>query len=128
MKPAPPFREHVYAIELGNLGHYKIHFVFSNDILQSYLKRFEPLRGREYLETAAAMHQGTERGHSWLFFKESVGVSVMVHESWHAVYTMLSWAGIPIENNELIAYSLGYIVSSGQKFQTRNDARIRRMK
>lgn len=127
MKQQLPFREHVYAITIPNISGYRIHFVFSNDIHKSWLKRFNT-KDREYLDQAAALHSATDGGHSWLFFKENVGVSSFVHECWHAVYALLKWAGIAIDNNELIAYTLGYVVSRGQTFQTLNDAKLKARK
>lgn len=122
--PIVKFRDKVYTIQIPNIAGYKIHFVFSNDIQESAAKRWHV--DPEHVSNAAALHHGTEAGHSWLVFKEDVGVSIMVHECWHAVYAMLTWADIPIDNNELIAYTLGYVVSSGQRLQQVNDARLRR--
>lgn len=123
MKIKPQFRERSYSVKIPNILGYKIHYVFSNDIQRSWLKRFDT-QEPDWLHQAAGLHSGTESGHSWMFFPEDVGVSIMVHECWHAVYALMKWAGIPIDNNELIAYTLGFVVSSGQKFQQINDYRL----
>jgi hypothetical protein len=121
---AVPFRDKVYTKIVPNIAGYKIHFVFSTNIQRSALKRWNA--NVSYVALAAALHHGTEDGHSWIILKENVGVAIMVHECWHAVYALLEWAGIPIDNNELVAYTIGWVVSSGQHFQQVNDARLKR--
>ena len=119
-EPVPlPFREKVFTIRIPNIAGYRIHFIFSNDIVKSASKRYDT--DEKHLAGASAFHHGTEGGHSWLFFKEDAGCSVTVHECWHAVYAMLKWAGIEIDNNELIAYTMGYVVAMAQLSQTKND-------
>jgi hypothetical protein len=118
----PKFVEHAYVIKIPTIGGYKIHFIFSNSVQKSWLKRFNTdAKGVAMLEDAGGTHTQSGGGHSFIILPWNVGVASMVHECWHAVYALLNWAGIPLDNNELIAYMIGWIVSSGQQAQVKND-------
>lgn len=127
MKPdSKPFVEHAYVFAIPNVGGYKIHFVFTTSVQKSWLKRFTTdASGIEMLQEAGGLHTTSGGGHSFIILPADVEVMPMVHECWHAVYALLKWAGIPLDNNELIAYTLGWVVSSGQKAQIRNDEKLK---
>lgn len=118
--------EHEYSVEVNNFG-YSIHFVFTDSPQRSWLKRFNTDEsGMAMLKDAAGTHTIQAGGHSFIILPWDCGVKDMVHECWHAVYALLKWAGIPLDNNELIAYTLGFIISEGQTFQIRNDKKLGR--
>lgn len=121
----PRLDEKDYRIKINNLG-YTVHIIFSNDIKASWLKRFNTDEtGREMLDDAGGLHTVSGGGHSFVILPKDVGVASMCHECWHAVYAMFKWAGIPLDNNELVAYTLGYVISEAQAAQTKNDRRLK---
>ena len=122
------FIQHESSVKINNLG-YTVHFVFTNNIQKAWLSRFNTdATGIGMLHEAAGIHSVSTGGHSYIILPWDVGVQHMVHECWHAVYAMLQWAGIPLDNNELVAYTLGFIISEGQTAQIRNDIKLGRTK
>lgn len=119
------FIQHESSIKVNNLG-YVIHFIFTNNIQKAWLSRFNTdTKGAKMLADAAGLHTAKD-SHSYVILPWDVGVKDMVHECWHAVHAMLDWAGIPLDNNELVAYTLGFVISEAQSAQIKNDVKLGR--
>lgn len=91
-------------------GDYTIHVVVSDDVCESRKKR-DGYFGESFEGTARALHSYslTRPAESWLFLHGLAKPGSIAHESWHAVYRMMDWAGARIEN-EIVAYHLDYLV------------------
>jgi hypothetical protein len=91
---------------------YKMHVVFTDDIARSKQARYGNPTG---CEGAEAIHIPNEGGSSHLFFRMNAGPRIIAHEAWHAVRSLLLWAGAGLDN-EVVAYHLGYVVEETHKF------------
>jgi hypothetical protein len=108
-------KDYEKVIKFPIFSHYKVHIIFSDDIRKSKKVRYG---SDEFADGASAVHCHDSDGHSHCIY--DIGKSctgTIAHESWHAVWAMLKWAGVEIEN-EVVAYHLGYIVQATTDFWT----------
>lgn len=91
---------------------YKLHIVFTDDIGRSKKHRYG---NDNHCEGAEAIHIPNEGGSSHIIFRYTAGARIIAHESWHAVRSLLLWAGADLDN-EVVAYHLGYVVEEVHKF------------
>lgn len=103
------FDDYERVINFAVWSNYDVHVIFTDSIATSRKERYGTVGQGE---DAGALHTSGVGGHSHLFFKiEHCPSGVIAHESWHAVYCLMTeWAGVKDLDNETVAYHLGYLV------------------
>lgn len=97
---------------------YKVHVIFTADIVKSRMSRYGTAGAAGSGQTGA-MHSCTQDGHSHLFYKINAPAEIITHEAWHAIWAMFDWAGVEEWDNETTAYHLGWLVGHITKFQAK---------
>lgn len=97
---------------------YKINIVITSDILYSRNKRQdeigEPFNNKHQPLGLHSYHN--EYGISFIFLNPNSGAGTTAHECNHAVYRMFRWIGAVDVDEEIISYTLGYIVQEIDNF------------
>lgn len=91
---------------------YKINVVITSDILYSRNKRHVEI-GEIFKDkhSPLGLHSyHPEYGVSFLFLNPDTGIGTVAHECNHAVYRMFRWIGAEDVDEEIVSYTLGYIV------------------
>ena len=96
-------------------GGYVVYFVETNDfdlaIQHLKLKSHGPCEGAEAMTWVAK-----DGGYSYILVKPKSPIHHIVHECWHAIYHMLTFRNVSLDDEENIAYHLDYLVSKAMKF------------
>lgn len=95
-------------------SNYQVKVVFTDDVAASKKARY----GTDFdTSNASAVHCHDEtQGVSHIIFDINRACNgTMAHESWHAIYAMMKWAGAGLEN-EVVAYHLGYLTQRVNDF------------
>jgi len=104
------------------LYQYKVHIIFSNDVVKSRSKRDKFFKRVYDMGAASALHctiEGDE-GNSYIFFPYDVGMSQLVHEASHAIETLILVNGMrPCK--ETRGYLYGYLCSKITLFMHKTD-------
>lgn len=93
-------------------NNYEIKVVSSNDVKRA-VKKFEHTRSvsDEDVEDTLALHFWVkDEDISYVFIPHKVKISAVVHECYHAIRRMLNVFGVDVDDNEIVAYHLGYLV------------------
>jgi len=106
---------------------FKIHIIFSNDLAKSRIARYDTAGVAADSSTEALFTRGAG-GYGHLFFKHDACARVIAHECWHAIWWMMTWAGVKDWDNETLAYHLGYLVGRASEFQAKVLSQIQRSK
>lgn len=115
MKPTK-FVDFEHTISFPVWADYKVHVIFTGDIVKSRMGRYGAV-GKA--EAAGALHSCTDDGHSHLFYKVTASAEIITHEAFHAIWAMFDWAGVEDWDNETVAYHLGWLVGHITLFQAR---------
>src|SRR5208282_5398543 len=97
---------------------FKVHVVFTTDLAQSRIERYDSAGAAADSSTAALFTRGAG-GYGHIFFKPAACAQVIAHECCHAIWYMFEWAGVEKWDNETLAYHLGYLVGRVTDFQTK---------
>src|SRR5208337_1705817 len=106
---------------------FKVHIIFSNDLAESRIARYDTAGVAADSSTEALFTRGAG-GYGHLFFKHDACARVIAHECWHAIWWMMMWAGVKDWDNETMAYHLGYLVGRASEFQAKVLSQIQRSK
>lgn len=88
---------------------YKITVVSSNDIKKA-IGKFKHTKNVD-VENTEACHIAVENEPlSYIFVPHRITLSQMVHESYHAIRRLMRYHGVNLDDNEVVAYHLGYLV------------------
>lgn len=88
---------------------YEIKVVSTNDFEKTF-KRFKlPFDEDDKTAGALTIHCQDE-AISYIFIPYKVSLDLMVHEAYHAIRHMLLKHSVKIDDNEVVAYHLGYLV------------------
>ena len=91
---------------------YEIKVVSSSNIKKA-VKKFEHTKNisAEDLEDSHALHFWVkDEDMSYIFLPHKTTISATVHEAYHAIRRMLNVFGVDVDDNEIVAYHLGYMV------------------
>lgn len=106
---------------------FKAHIVFTDDLAASRITRYETAGVAGDSSTEALFTRGAG-GYGHLFFRPDACARVIAHECWHAIWWMMTWAGVEDWDNETLAYHLGYLVGKVSEFQAKVRCQIQRSK
>jgi len=98
-------RTHRHIIQFPIFSGYKIHVVFTSDIAAA-VKR---VTKAEAPPDCAAWTVQDSEGFSTIILSHHPNAEVVAHESFHAIYALMKWAGAALEE-EVVAYHLGHVV------------------
>jgi hypothetical protein len=107
MKP----KEKINTIRFPMYG-YEIIVVITSDILHSRNKRQDEIGGplKDNRQPLGLHSYNPEYSTSFIFLNPNTTIGTIVHEANHAVYRMFRWIGAVDVDEEIISYTLGYIV------------------
>lgn len=88
---------------------YTVHVVVTNDVIKSGRKRDQTLA--EDAEAEALHIYRKAECASYLVFNRNPDLGTVAHECYHCVYRLMRWVGADMDNNEIFAYHLGYLVN-----------------
>lgn len=108
-------------------SNFKVHIIFTDDLVESRIARYETAGVAGEFGTEALFTRGAG-GYGHLFFKHDACARVIAHECWHAIWWMMTWAGVKDWDNETLAYHLGYLVGRASEFQAKVLSQIQRSK
>jgi hypothetical protein len=99
-------------------SNFAVHIIFSDDLYDSAMKiairdcHNAPSDGLHDIDACQidTLHS------SYLYFKPTVSIGTMAHESWHTVHAMLRAVGAGLDD-EVVAYHLGYTVDQVVNFK-----------
>lgn len=97
---------------------YKVHIIKTNNIIKSRKKRqsiigkFKKINGDEFL-SGLCSNNGYE---SYIFLTPTCNINTLVHECYHAVNRIFEWIVAKEVDEEIFAYTLGYLVEETDKF------------
>ena len=100
--------EKVKNINFQTLNHH-LTIVVSNDVHESREKRGHGLPFHVPNDSIRALHSTNGLGHSFIFVPHDVDEGEVVHEAYHAVWTIMKFINATHEN-EIMAYTLTFIV------------------
>lgn len=91
---------------------YEIKVVSSNDIMKA-MQKFKHTKNidvEEHDSSAALSVHVSKEPLTYIFVPHRITLEMMVHEAFHAVRRMLKYHSINTDDNEIVAYHLGYLV------------------
>lgn len=111
------FLDYEKMVVFGVWGNYTVHVILTDNIEQSFKKRFPGMHhGFDFTQAFHVIHKPSN-GHSYLFFKRGdMPVGTIAHECWHAVHALLKHVDVDEFDNETVAYHLGYLVQQVVEF------------
>lgn len=91
---------------------YKVEIIITPDILHSRRKRNEEIGEPFKDETSpAGLHSyNPDRNTSFIFLNLDTSMGTLTHECNHAIYRMFRWIGAQDVDEEIMSYTLGYLV------------------
>ena len=92
--------------------HYIVKIVITTDILHSRNKRAEEIGAKfEEKESPAGLHSyNPDHSTCFIFLNPDTSMSTLSHECNHAIYRMFRYIGAQDVDEEIMSYTLGYLV------------------
>ena len=94
------------------LYNYRIYVIFTDDLVGSatkLVKEGKLATNHGVDNTVDGFHVRLQTNYSYIVLRYKARMNDIVHESYHAIATLLRWIGAEHEE-ELFAYHLGYVV------------------
>lgn len=106
-------RMHRHSIKFPAFGGYVIRVVFTDNAAAEFVRLKEPKPG-----DAEAWTITDPEGYAHILLKHDVDAETIAHESFHAVFSLMRFAGAAMEE-EVVAYHLGHVVGLITKWAKR---------
>jgi hypothetical protein len=109
------FGDYETRIKFPMYSNYTMFVVFTDNMVQSRMQRYGSAGAAGECDTNAMVSTCDEGCH--IFFRTHARTGVIAHESFHAISKMLNWIGVKNADEEVIAYTLTYVVDAVAVFQ-----------